>query len=211
MRRAVAAGFAATITSMAFYKFDSMKTAYSLGIQPNKKVFKGILPESISSFTTTLCYFEIYEESLRHTNPVVSAALGRSVSSFIDTPFSIMKKRRQLNKPVFPISVKTFSNTYLLSLIRGIPNNCLKYALYEILLKMTANLPNLISGGFSAFASAIICSYIFFPLEALKNRVIIHGTNSTHTFQGSNIATLHSLLCNTFGHALLELWAPRSV
>lgn len=213
MHRSIAAGLAASLTSILFYRLDVAKTTTSLGM-PNIQTNKGIISETISSFSSTVCYFELYEQTrlLTHGNSFISAAAGRSVSSLVDTPFSIVKKRKQLRLQVLPIKKNTFVKSYLLSISRGIPNTCLKYFLYENLLRNMKNvLPIIWAGGIAALIASTICTYILFPLDIIRNKIITNNMYSNTSFvKASNYAVLHSVLCNSCGHALLELWGPRS-
>ena len=227
MRRSIAGGCAACITSITFYPLQTLKVYKQLNnnnininmINSNiTNYYSGIKYNTISSFLATSLFFETYEFFLP-SSLILATIFAVTVSSLISVPLSIKRNIQNnrinkflVNKIDEKFTIKKVYKTYLITIFENIPQNILKYSIYEYFLKLFHNYFNIsIRGAFAASLSSFILSIFLTPFDYIKTNFSLNQKFkfSIKMWSGYKIKLLNSILSNSFGHYLLELWGAR--
>ena len=221
MHRVFAAIFASGLTSFCLYPLDALQTSRQVASFPLGNKIAGRGMDLCSTCLTTGVYFFCYEHTLEHYPPAIAAGLSVMVSSTVNTPLSIRKRRALLTRNGYnslpPLTVSQFRNTLALNVMRKLPKNIIKYHIYEHMLKLLMVRWNpAVCGAVAAFIAASLSNLLFSPLEIMRIRAslglsFLKRDNWKQFFAGAELYMLHSVLANTLGHAVLELFSPRKV
>lgn len=97
------------ISSILFYPIDTYKSRLQISSFSRKKLYTGLLPETISNTTSNLVYWGLYQYCRnKEYSPLHSVIISSVISNLIDSPLDYIKKHRQLNIP-YPSSIKWLS------------------------------------------------------------------------------------------------------
>ena len=229
MRRAIAGGCAACITSITLYPLQTLKVFNQLN--NNNKVaniiwtpnitnyYSGIKYNTCSTFISTTIFFETYE-FLLPISLILASSVAVMISSLISVPLSIKRNIQSnkinkflVNKVNEKFTFKKVLNTYIVTVLENIPQNILKYSIYEYFLKLSNYYFNIsISGAISAALSSFILSLILTPFDYIKINLSLNQKFkfNLNMYNGYKIKLLNSILSNSLGHYLLELWGARN-
>tara|TARA_B100000886_G_C20388550_1_gene477183 strand:- start:697 stop:1383 length:687 start_codon:yes stop_codon:yes gene_type:complete len=228
MRRAIAGGCAACITSITLYPLQTLKVYNQLN---NNKVsniitdsnitnyYSGIKYNTVGTFFGATLFFETYEFILPFSL-ILATTLAVMISSLVTVPFSIKRniQSNKVNKFLIDklnekFTIKKVYKTYLIMILENIPQNILKYSIYEYFLNLLNIYLNIsLSGAISAAISSIILSLVLTPFDYIKTNLSLNQKFkfSIKMWSGYKIKLLNSILSNSFGHYLLELWGARN-
>ncbi len=228
MRRAIIGGCAACISSITFYPLQTLKVYKQLNnykvanivvISNITNYYSGIKYNTIGTFLSTTLFFQTYEFILPFSL-ILASTLAVITSSLISVPFSIKRniESNKINKFLIDKINEKFTfqkvfKTYLVTIFKNIPQNILKYSIYEFFLKFLNNYLNISkSGAISAALSSLILSLFLAPLDYIKTNLSLDQKFQFNIkmYNGYKIKLLNSVLSNSLGHYLLELWGARN-
>lgn len=223
MHRGFAAACAAAVACATLYPVDVWKMAAQMRLKRTHtfaRPYAGLLPDLGSSFLGTGVYFTTYEVArdalpfYEPYNTIIGNTCGVLTSCIVKTPLSLIKRRKQA-KLAFRVDVTQWSgrlvrDSYLLDILKGLPRAIVKYVIYEHLMRLTRGHPA--AAALNASISAACAYAISVPIENRKVLLTLSApSNSLRgvSFNGLGRGMLLTVVSNAFGHALLELWAPR--
>ena len=169
-----------------------------------------------SSFLSTGVYFGVYEKSLKIFSDSsgcvpISSFLGTLTASLPMSFMSVRKKRLQAVRNNLISSTLGSVNwpvIFLLNLLNKYPKTLVKYSIYEYVLSQYHYVSAV--GFFAGFVASIITALIFEPFEAVRTfKSLGIEIDPKNLYKGLKYGMLSSIISNTLGHGLLEMFAPR--
>ena len=220
LRRAVVGACAACVSTAVLYPLDTMRTRVYVHQNASAitNYFAGIRYDLTGTGIGTCVYFATYE-CLRSSLSVpfstqLATVVAVLVSVVFTTPFNVWQKRSQNEGNGFVatgrLTWKVYRQSYMLSVVKNVPKNLIKYTIYEYVLACTSLLlPIHVSGAISGGISSIVVILFTTPLDVLRTRQIVGVAGRTNLFVGLKLSALISFWRNAIGHFLIELCASR--
>ncbi len=226
MNRVVASLLACSISSIITYPLDTMFISKQFNSVP-QKYYSGFKLELFNTCATTGIFFQVYETCLANNlNPGISSTASTLASTIVNTPLNILKRNSQkkYNNLITQNTnfLKKYNAMYITTIFKKVPENFIKYCIYENILKNIWNKfdPG-ICGAISALFAAMISNVIMFPIETANARIScglntgvldsFSKKNVKYMYTGFRIYLLYSIISNVVGHYVLEKMSPRIV
>lgn len=219
--RTLVAACAACISTVCVHPIDTMYVSKQLQSERRlRHPMAGSTQAAVSAFVLHGTYIAAYEFGLERAQHAalrvpIAACLGSVVVSIIGTPLSIAKKRRQViqNKMHVPKPLGAMQTARLMCItfIGKYPKTCLKYGIYEHILRVGIGEGALL-GMLAGFVASTVAATIFEPVELIRTyNTLGLSTRTDRPFNGLGYGILSSVLANTLAGGILEAFAPRSI
>lgn len=218
MRRCLSAALANALVTLAFYPIGTLKVVKQIdsGRTP-ERYYDGIKYEILGSAVGALIYFEIYDSvkrcKLNSVERVLFApAIATVVAATIRVPVRLLSRKEQVKHNFLACTpsqtlASELMAAYALTLLISIPQNCIKYACYDVVARALRSNPlckGLLAGCASCVLSSIVCS----PLDRQVTRLSCSriGNRVSKRTVCIKYYMLHEVVSTSLGHALLELF-----
>ena len=226
MNRAFAALVASSISSLVTYPLDTLFVTNQFNKKP-KNYYSGIKLELLCSCAATGVFFQTYETCFENKlSPAIASTMSTLTSTSVHVPLSILKRKIQTKNNIQKFNfAKTsflykFKNIYIVSCVKKIPKNILKYSIYENFLKVLwLHFDPFVCGAISSLMASLISNTVMFPIETAIVKVSC-GINKNifdffkkkslnEIYDGFLLYLLYSVTANVIGHSILESFSPR--
>jgi hypothetical protein len=226
MKRAFAALVASSISSIVTYPLDTLFVTNQFNKKP-RNYYSGIKIDLLCTCAATGVFFQTYETCFENNiSPAMASTLSTITSTTVHVPLSILKRKIQTKNNVQKFeSTKTslwekFKNIYIIYCSKKIPENMLKYSIYENSLKVLwLYFDPIVCGAISSFMASLVSNTIMFPIETAIAKVSC-GINKNileffrkkslkEIYTGFFLYLLYSVTSNVIGHSILEYISPR--
>jgi hypothetical protein len=153
------------------YPLDTIKTRLQANNMARyKHPYRGVLPELLGAAPSSMLYWYSYGK-MRDAgySPFYASMVGAVAGNFVDTPFDIYKKQRQL-KLQTGLQLRLFGSFGLLNVLHSVGYNSIYMPLLQYCMKDKG-----LSKTMSIFICCSVANIATYPLDRCRTKVIYKG------------------------------------
>jgi len=188
----------AGISTAICYPLDSLKTSLQSG-RPIVNYYRGILPELVGAVPSGMVYWYSYSTMRdKGYDTFASSICGAIMGNFIDTPFDILKKQRQLAMKS-ALSTALCTKFGMLNVAHSVCYNSIYMPLLNYLMKEKEY-----NKTFSIFLCCCTANTLTYPIDRWRTKVV-YGKQLASWYKGLGYRLMYgNLYSGMYMH--LYLW-----